>query len=441
MSTEPSKIQHVFLSRRVAGTEKLLFVAIVLTCLALYAGNTLIKTRLVLKPGSPCVIFLGDDRANGGASTNEWIDKQNYEWHCTLRKQYEYPYCQFQVLLGGVDLTAYETMEVELEYSGTELPSDTVRISLRNKSPIYSQSMPEDELKPNEVEIPASYLTGPYTVRMKDFNVPDWWLQQYHVAPQNSHAEYNNVVYLEIVTGSGTSPGEYRFKLHSLAFEGNLIPREQWYLGIIVVWLVIVFAILVFRLLRLKSAINEHHARAQNLQQLNRILDIKSRHFEKMARTDPLTGVSNRAGISDVLVREIRSHIETGHPLTLIMLDIDHFKPINDNHGHDYGDEVLINVARTLVETLRTSDAVARWGGEEFLLVCPNTSLENGRALAEKLREHVKSKSAAIKTPLTASFGVATLGNESIDQLIKRVDEALYRAKQNGRNRVEVSES
>src|SRR5690606_28228586 len=140
----------------------------------------------------------------------------------------------------------------------------------------------------------------------------------------------------------------------------------------------------------------------------------------------PLTGVSNRAGIGDVLLREIRSHIETGHPLTLIMLDIDHFKPINDNHGHDYGDEVLIKAARTLVETLRTSDAVARWGGEEFLLVCPNTSLDNGRALAEKLREHIKSQCT-----VTASFGVAMLGNESIDQLIKRVDEALYRAKQN----------
>lgn len=440
MSTEPSNVQHVFLSRRFAGTEKLLFVALVLTCLALYAGNTLIKTRLVLKPGSPYVVFLGDDHANGGTSTNEWINEQTYEWRCTLRMQYEYPYCQFQVLLGGVDLTAYETMELELEYTGTGTPGDSVRISLRNKSPIYSQGMPANELKPNEIEVPASYLNGPYTIRMADFNVPDWWLRQYHIPPQNSHAEYSDVIFLEIVTGSGTPPGEYHFKLHSLTWEGNRIPREQWYLGIIIAWLAIVFAILVFRVLRLKSAINEHYARAQNLQQLNRILDIKSRHFEKMARTDSLTGVSNRAGISDVLVREIRSHIETGHPLTLIMLDIDHFKPINDNHGHDYGDEVLISVARTLVETLRTSDAVARWGGEEFLLVCPNTSLENGRALAEKLREHVKSQSATGKTPLTASFGVATLGNESIGQLIKRVDEALYRAKQNGRDRVEISE-
>ena len=119
MSDKPSKIQHLFFNRKFASVEKLLFIAIVLTCLALYAGNTLIKTRLVFKPGSPYVVFLGDDRANGGASIAEWIDEQSYEWRCSLKKQYDYPYCQFQVALGGVDLSKYETMRVVLEYKGT----------------------------------------------------------------------------------------------------------------------------------------------------------------------------------------------------------------------------------------------------------------------------------------------------------------------------------
>jgi diguanylate cyclase (GGDEF)-like protein len=112
---------------------------------------------------------------------------------------------------------------------------------------------------------------------------------------------------------------------------------------------------------------------------------------------------------------------------------------INDTHGHDHGDAVLVKVARTLVEYLRTSDAVARWGGEEFLLVCPNTSLESGKALAEKLRYRIRNLGSDA-CAISASFGVATLGNESIEKLIKRVDEALYLAKQNGRDRVEISE-
>jgi diguanylate cyclase (GGDEF)-like protein len=296
-----------------------------------------------------------------------------------------------------------------------------------------------ESLKYNEVEIPANRLNQPYTVRLSDFKIPDWWLRQYNIAPENAHTEFNDVILLEITTGTVATPGDYRFKLHSIEWRGNLIPREQWYLGIIVGWLAFLFSVLVYRVWRLKSEIDSHYARTQNLQQLNQILDTKSKYFEKMAKTDPLTGVSNRGGIGDFLLREIRNHIETGNPLTVILLDVDHFKQINDTYGHDHGDAVLVKVARTLVEYLRTSDAVARWGGEEFLLVCPNTSLESGKALAEKLRYRIKNLTAdACK--ISASFGVATLGNESIEKLIKRVDEALYRAKQNGRDRVEVSE-
>lgn len=428
------------MDRKFAGLEKLLFISILLTCLALLAGNTLIKTRLTLKPGSPYKFSLGDDQPKGGASTAEWVDKEGYEWRCTLRMQYEYPYCLFQVLLGGVDLSKYETMTITLEYSGNQQPTDSVRFFLRNNTPIYRQVGAVESLKYNEVEIPANRLNQPYVVHLDDFDIPDWWLRQFNIAPENAQTEFDDVIFLEITTGTGAPPGDYSFKLHSIEWEGNLIPREQWYLGIIVVWLAFLFGILVYRVWRLKSEIDEHYARAQNLQQLNQILDTKSRYFEKMAKTDPLTGVNNRGGIGDFMVREIRSHIETGNPLTVILLDVDHFKHINDAYGHDHGDSVLVKVAKTLVETVRTSDAVARWGGEEFLLVCPNTSLESGKALAEKLRQRIKILSPDSYT-ISASFGVATLGNESIEKLVKRVDAALYRAKENGRNRVEVSEA
>jgi diguanylate cyclase (GGDEF)-like protein len=435
-----SRIRHFFMDGKLAGLEKLLFVSIVLTCLALLAGNTLIKTHLTLKPGSPYKTSLGDDQPKGGASTAEWVDKSMYEWRCTLRQKYEYPYCLFQVLLGGVDLSKYETMTITLEYTGNKLPTDSVRFFLRNNTPIYRQEGSVESLKYNEVEIPANRLDQPYVVHLTDFDIPDWWLRQFNIAPENAQTEFDDVIFLEITTGTGAPPGDYHFKLYSIEWEGNLIPREEWYLGIIVVWLSFLFSVLVYRVWRLKSEIDAHYARAQNLQQLNQILDTKSKYFEKMAKTDPLTGVSNRGGIGDFLLREIRNHIETGNPLTVILLDVDHFKQINDTHGHDHGDTVLVKVAHTLTEYLRTSDAVARWGGEEFLLVCPNTSLESGKALAEKLRYRIKNLGAEGST-LSASFGVATLGNESIEKLIKRVDEALYRAKQNGRDRVEISEA
>lgn len=424
---------------RLAGLEKLLFVSILLTCLALLAGNTLIKTRFVLDSSSPYEASLGDDQLKGGATTAEWVNQEEYEWRCTLRRQYEYPYCLLQVMMGGADLSKYETMIITLEYSGSGQPTDSVRFYLRNNTPIYRQDGSVESLKYNEVEIPANRLNQPYTVHLTDFDIPDWWLRQFNIAPENAQTEFDDVIFLEITTGTGAPPGDYRFKLHSIEWQGNLIPREQWYLGIIVVWLAFLFSVLVYRVWRLKSEIDSHYARAQNLQQLNQILDTKSKYFEKMAKTDPLTGVSNRGGMGDFLLREIRNHIETGNPLTVILLDVDHFKQINDTYGHDHGDAVLVKVARTLVEYLRTSDAVARWGGEEFLLVCPNTSLESGKALAEKLRYRIKNLTSD-SCKISASFGVATLGNESIEKLIKRVDEALYRAKQNGRDRVEISE-
>jgi diguanylate cyclase (GGDEF)-like protein len=435
MSEKLSKIRHFFLSGRLAGLEKLLFVSIILTCAALLAENTFIRTKLVLKPGGPHVVFLSDDRANGGASVAEWANYEAYEWRCSLRKQYDYPYCQFHIQLGGMDLSRYETMKIVLEYDpdAPPAPNESVRISLHNNSPLYSKNMPPGTLKLNEMEIPALYLKAPFTARMSDLKVPDWWLRQYNIPPQNTHVEYDNVAYLQILTGSDSRDGDYRFKLHSIEWEGNLIPPEKWYFGILIAWLAFMFGVLVYRVWHLKSEIDEHFAREQDLQRLNRMLDIKSRHFEKMARTDPLTGISNRAGISPILVDEVRSHLRTGNTLTVIML------AINDNHGHDYGDAVLIKIARTLVDTLRSSDTVARWGGEEFLIVCPATSLEHGKALAEKLRQRIKALSSSTKSPVSASLGVGMLGDESIDEFIKRVDDALYRAKQNGRDRVEVS--
>jgi diguanylate cyclase (GGDEF)-like protein len=441
MSEKLSKIHHFLLSSGLAGLEKLLLFFILLTCVALLAENTFIKTRLVLKPGSPYNVFLSDDRGNGGASIAEWINLENYEWRCDLRRQYSYPYCQFHIELGGVDLSKLDSMKIVLEYAAdTPVPNDSIRISLLNDGPLYSKDMPPGTFKLNEMEIPALYLNGPFIARMSDLKVPDWWLRQYNIPPQNTQSEYDNIAYLQIITGSNSVPGEYRFKLHSIEWEGNLIPPEKWYFGILVAWLTFLFGVLMYRLWHMKSEIDEHYSRTQDLQRLNRMLDIKSRYFERMARTDALTGISNRAGIGGILVDEIRSHIKSGQPLTAIMLDIDHFKSINDNHGHDYGDTILTRIAKTLVENLRSRDTVARWGGEEFLVLCPYTSLEHGKALADKLRLCIQEIGNTARSPVSASFGVATLQNESIDAFIKRVDEALYKAKQKGRDRVEISE-
>jgi diguanylate cyclase (GGDEF)-like protein len=124
-----------------------------------------------------------------------------------------------------------------------------------------------------------------------------------------------------------------------------------------------------------------------------------------------------------------------------VLLDIDHFKSVNDKYGHPVGDQVLVDVARLLAEGTREVDVVGRWGGEEFLIICPDTTFDGAMAAAEKLRELISNHSFSVVGSKTASFGVATVRtNDTIPALMARADSALYLCKANGRNCVEGSE-
>ncbi|HQL00926.1 MAG TPA: diguanylate cyclase [Smithellaceae bacterium] len=160
-----------------------------------------------------------------------------------------------------------------------------------------------------------------------------------------------------------------------------------------------------------------------------------------MAATDPLTGLLNRREGYRRIEAEHARAARSGKPLCAIMLDIDHFKMINDTHGHLTGDDVLKWLAAVLKKTLRTSDILCRYGGEEFLVVVPETTIETARHLAERLREIVEQNeiilNGSIRLRLTISLGVADLKTgESYEHLIFRADQALYAAKNAGRNRV-----
>lgn len=155
---------------------------------------------------------------------------------------------------------------------------------------------------------------------------------------------------------------------------------------------------------------------------------------------DPLTGVRNRASMSELLERDLQSSRRTGAPLSVMMVDIDHFKMVNDHYGHAGGDAALIAVAQQLKDQLRNVDAVFRYGGEEFLVVLPNTDMPYLLQVAERLRKSVENLAVVHegqRIKLTVSFGAAVLqANENQQNLLQRADAALYMAKENGRNRV-----
>ena len=160
-----------------------------------------------------------------------------------------------------------------------------------------------------------------------------------------------------------------------------------------------------------------------------------------MATTDLLTGLLNRRAFLESTGREVARTKRYNDVLSVILLDVDHFKHINDRRGHAAGDMVLAAVGKLLNQALRTCDIVARWGGEEFVLVLPSTSLEGAEQVAERVRALLEG--AEIKDgngdliPVTASFGVAAyVGGETLEQVVDRADRAMYLAKSGGRNRV-----
>jgi diguanylate cyclase (GGDEF)-like protein len=158
------------------------------------------------------------------------------------------------------------------------------------------------------------------------------------------------------------------------------------------------------------------------------------------ASVDYLTGVANRRAITQVLQSALDRAKQTNAVVAVILLDIDHFKSINDTFGHAAGDTVLVQVCAVLQGQLRAADMLGRWGGEEFLIVANATGAEEAAQIAERLRAVVAARAFEEVGQLAASFGVAaSLHHDTLEALVKRADEALYLAKQGGRNRVEVA--
>jgi len=159
------------------------------------------------------------------------------------------------------------------------------------------------------------------------------------------------------------------------------------------------------------------------------------------ALIDPLTGVKNRSTMESAIHREMELARRHGTTLSVILMDIDHFKQINDRFGHLCGDQVLRSVAQCAEQTIRESDMLFRYGGEEFLILLTGTYREGARMLAERIRENIQQLAphAEMKMHLTVSLGVTCIDeSDDIDTLFKRADAALYQAKNNGRNQVVV---
>jgi diguanylate cyclase (GGDEF)-like protein/PAS domain S-box-containing protein len=195
----------------------------------------------------------------------------------------------------------------------------------------------------------------------------------------------------------------------------------------------------------IRHDITELEETKQQLRNINKAMKSKvdelysmTHTLEEKAHKDNLTGIHNRDSFEERFTHEIEYARENSLPLSLMLFDLDNFKEVNDSYGHQAGDNILVEISSVVSQNIKASDIFARWGGEEFAILLPSTSLEGAYNFAQKLREIIEVNTFSYRENITASFGVAELDSEDDKAtLFQKADKALYTAKANGRNRVE----
>jgi len=186
--------------------------------------------------------------------------------------------------------------------------------------------------------------------------------------------------------------------------------------------------------------VNLMHQHEEELSEINILLQNKTKKYEQLAATDALTGLYNRYKFSELFLYEYELMIQRNCKMSLLMLDIDFFKKVNDTYGHDAGDRVLKVVSNTMLQTLRNIDTVGRWGGEEFVILLPTAELETAVKIANNIRVAIENKEIQDAKSITVSLGATEVQkDDTLEEALKRTDDALYEAKREGRNCVKTS--
>jgi diguanylate cyclase (GGDEF)-like protein len=407
-----------------------LLIGIMLTVVAVLAHRFFPDRRLSLDTSKEgAVHFLMKFGEENGSSV-DWMDESRRRFKCNFLKESTSATCSYTYLLyagtaaeQGVDLSRYKNLNLSIRYSGS---AHYLRVAIRNFNPAYSRVEDTNSSKFNALNIQPKDLAKPVAIGLHEFSVPEWWVAQFDLPRHLAQPEFGNATAFSIYLQGEAAGSVHDIQIDKIEFSGDWISAEYWYLAILCAWMLFGIGYGTLQLLSLRRKDVEQRKTIYQLQ------DEKDM-YRKLSTIDGLTKVLNRHGIE----RFLETLKEANLPTSVVILDLDHFKRINDHRGHYDGDRVLQAVGDLLREHTRKTDGLGRWGGEEFVLVCPGASLSKAADLAEKLRERIMKHNFLPEDPLavTASFGVATSpAGGSFDDAFRQADQALYLAKSRGRN-------
>jgi len=406
-----------------------LLAGILLTCLAVVGHRFLPERRLTLDSSKDIALAFLMQSGDGAPADIQWVDQSRFHFACQFPKATVDQGCSFgfqlhsEKLNEGTDLSRFQTLNLAIRYTGK---ARYLRVAIRNFDPRFSRLDDLNSPKYNFVNIPSRDLAQPVAISLSEFWVPEWWIAQYDLPRSQSQPDLSNATIFSIDLRGDLSESHHDIQIDKVEFVGDWISAEYWYLGIVCVWLILasVYGISQWLLLRRK-----HREQSRKIDDL----ESEKENYRRLSTLDALTNVLNRHGIE----RFVETLLATRVPASVIVIDIDHFKRVNDLRGHYGGDRVLRKMGEILRAHTRNTDGLGRWGGEEFVLVCPGASLASAADLAEKLRHRIKETNFIPEDPLpiTASFGVAAShAGQSFDDAFRQADEALYLAKSRGRN-------
>ncbi len=421
----------------------MLLLAIQLTVVAIVAHQFIPAKRFVVTPSAEGSYYLHSTRLQDGSRAGSWLDESERKFRCVYPADAPVDYyCSFnQVhsasMVEGTDLSGYDRLNFLISYSGN---SPKIRFFMRNYDERYSTPEDNNSTKYNTLYIPIRNLNRPSSVGLDQLKVAEWWLIVYNIPLEDSQVDLDNIINIGVDFSDFMSVGNHDVTIEKIEFVGEWISKEKWYLMILCCWLVgmSVYTVNQLRLLREKTIRDRFII--SRLNKSNAILKKETDKFRRLSTVDPLTQVYNRFGI-DQIVTALEAGLATGDDqsssYSIVLMDLDFFKQVNDTHGHDAGDLVLRETANVIEKNLRHTDYLGRWGGEEFVVILPNTDQETALILAERLREAISQHvfQPEHRVAVTASFGVgARRAGEDFATTFKRVDNALYDAKVAGRN-------
>ena len=333
------------------------------------------------------------------------------------------------------DASHYSHLRIKLHYEGR---AEFLRVSLYNSNPNLKVDGRLLDRKIMSTFVSAESMRSGYAdIPLSDFHVPEWWVSQNNPPRHLAKPAFD---YLSSMNIDTIDRGVHRFELQEVMLVGDKISNTLFLSGLAALWLGFLLLEGIWRYVKLTKDRRMHAMQLGNLADNTDLLAKDNLKLQEEACTDALTGVLNRSG----LYQSIQA-LETSDAIShfaLIVIDIDHFKRLNDTYGHGVGDDVLQAFAKRVGSRIRQGDILARWGGEEFIVILRAKQLDSAQAFAENLRATIAATPIVANPAITisASLGVA-LGRagESFDTLFKRADAALYRAKV-GRNRVVCDE-